>query len=83
MLMKKAMMKQTLAKGFVQRFAAWRSGGFLPQMFIRSTHFKYSTNVSTKHVTRHYAKPLLAAVFLVIKKAVPKIERLDLLCLIK
>jgi hypothetical protein len=24
MLMKKAMMKQTLAKGFVQRFGAWR-----------------------------------------------------------
>lgn len=38
-----------------------RSGGFTPQMLIRSTRFKYSTNVSTKHVTRHYAKPLLPA----------------------
>ncbi|MFN5430675.1 MAG: hypothetical protein ACK498_08070, partial [Cyclobacteriaceae bacterium] len=47
-----------------QRFVAWRSGGFLPQMFIRSTHFKYSKNVSTKHDNRHYAKPLLAAVFI-------------------
>jgi len=44
-----------------QRFAAWRSGGFEPQMFIRSTHFKYSKNVSMKHFARHYAKPLLAA----------------------
>ena len=73
-------------KGSIQdtpRLAAWRSGGFLPLMFMRSTQFKYSKNVSSKHVTRHYAKPLLAAVFLVIKKAVPKIERLDLLCLIK
>jgi hypothetical protein len=47
-----------------QRFVAWRSSGFLPQMFIRSTHFKYSKNVSTKHDNRHYAKPLLAAVFI-------------------
>jgi hypothetical protein len=30
-------------------------------MLIRSTQFKYRKNVSTKHVTRHYTKPLLAA----------------------
>jgi hypothetical protein len=35
---------------------------FGAQMLMRSTHFKYSTNVHTKHVTRHYAKPLLPAV---------------------
>ncbi len=39
-------------------FRAWRSGGFLPQMLIRSRQFKYSTNVHTKNVTRHYAIPL-------------------------
>jgi hypothetical protein len=30
-------------------------------MLIRSTHFKFTKNSHTKHVTRHYAKPLLAA----------------------
>ena len=44
-----------------QRFAAWRSGGFIPQMLIRSTQFKFTKNCHTKHITRHYAKPLLPA----------------------
>ena len=42
-------------------FRAWRCGGFTPLMLIRSTQFKFTKNCHTKHVTRHYAKPLLAA----------------------
>src|SRR5699024_9464650 len=41
----------------------WCSADFEAQNLIRSTRFKYSTNVQTKHFTRHYAKPLLVAVF--------------------
>jgi hypothetical protein len=43
---------------------ALRSGGFTAQNLTRSTQLKFSTNVHTKHVTRHYAKPLLAAALL-------------------
>jgi hypothetical protein len=39
-------------------------------MFIRSTHFKYSANVHTKHDTRHYAKPLLADALLSVQSGV-------------
>lgn len=49
---------------FVQRFGAWRSGGFSAQHLIRSTQFKFSTNFHTKNVRPHYAKPLLAAAFI-------------------
>lgn len=44
-----------------KRFAAWRSGGFSAQNFIRSRKFKFKKNCHTKHVRPHYAKPLLAA----------------------
>ena len=44
-----------------QRFAAWRSGGFSAQNFIRSRKFKFTKNCHTKNVRPHYAKPLLAA----------------------
>jgi hypothetical protein len=30
-------------------------------MLIRSTLFKFTKNYYTKHITRHYAKPLLPA----------------------
>ncbi len=43
------------------RFAAWRSGGFSAQNFIRSRKFKFKKNCHTKHVRPHYAKRLLAA----------------------
>jgi hypothetical protein len=43
MLMKKAMMKQTLAKGFVQRVAGLRSWRF------RSTKLSATTELDTKH----------------------------------
>src|SRR5690606_24024705 len=43
------------------RAAAWRSGGFSAQNFLRSRKFKFSTNVHTKSVRPHYAKPLLVA----------------------
>ena len=33
----------------------------LPQMFIRSTHFKFTKNCHTKHWTATFAKPLLPA----------------------
>jgi len=46
---------------YTQRFAALRSGGLKPQTLTRSTQLKCSTNVYTKHVSRHYAKPLLSA----------------------
>jgi len=45
----------------VQRFGAWRSGGILALLLIRSRKLKFSKNVDTKNETRHYAKPLLWA----------------------
>ncbi len=42
-----------------QRFAAWRRAGLLALMFMRSTNVEPSTNVSTKHETPPFAKPLL------------------------
>ena len=38
-------------------------GGILALHLIRSTPFKFSTNIHTKNVRPHYAKPLLAAGF--------------------
>jgi hypothetical protein len=46
------------------RFAAWRRAGFLALKFIRSTNVEPCTNVSTKHETPPFAKPLLAVVVL-------------------
>ena len=35
-----------LRNGFIQRFAAWRSGGFLAQKFNRRTALETSTKLS-------------------------------------
>jgi len=48
-------------KNCYQRFGAWRSGGILALLLIRSRKLKFSKNVDTKNETRHYAKPLLWA----------------------
>jgi hypothetical protein len=47
-----------------ERFAAWRRAGFLALKFKRSTNVEPCTNVSTKHETPPFAKPLLAVVVL-------------------
>jgi hypothetical protein len=48
----------------IQRFGALRCGGFLALRFIRSTNDEPCTKVSTKNVSPHNAKPLLAAAVL-------------------
>ena len=60
MLMKKAMMKQTLAKGFVQRFGGLQWRGLLALNFMRRTELPPCTNVSAKHGTPAIANPMLA-----------------------
>jgi hypothetical protein len=48
----------------IVRFAAWRSGGLLAQMFNRKNALELSTKLSYKALHRHYAKPMLAAALL-------------------
>ncbi len=49
----------SVAMAYAQRFAAWRRAGFLALMYIGSTNVEPCTNVSTKHETPPFAKPLL------------------------
>jgi len=47
-----------------QRFAVWRCGGILAQKFNSITNVEPCTNVSQNHLSRHIAKPMLAAVII-------------------
>ncbi len=53
------MINETLAKGFVQRFADLRWAGFLPLMFMRSTKLSATTKLSAEHETPPIANVLL------------------------
>ena len=65
MLMKKAMMKQTLAKGFVQRVAGLRSWRFRSTKLSDSSALDTENKCSFKHVTANFLNPLLAPVVFV------------------
>jgi transposase len=54
-----------------ERFAAWRRAGILALKFIRSTNVEPCTNVSTKHETPPFAKPLLAVGFFSLSFYIP------------
>ena len=47
--------------GLQLTFCGLAKVAILPQMFIRSTHFKFTKNCHTKHWTATFAKPLLPA----------------------